>query len=331
MSDSDIPIETWIRALPKAERHLHLEGGLPWALLCEACPDKYNEPPASWAKDFRFESFSHFESELLGYAADYYTSAERYHTCAKAVFAEKQASNVRYLETSIASGVLDFFELDAYDVIAAIRDAVPDGLEVRLFLGIHHSGYSERMKPVIDRLIENDALDGIDLHGAEDEPLGDWAPHLWERAREHGKMTKAHAGEMLGAEFVDYAIQELKAERIQHGGRAAEKDQTVDQLRTNGIALDLCPISNVKLGMAKDMASHPIRQLVDAGICCTLNTDDPLSFGNRLEDEYLALHDEAGFSKEELAQLARNGFYQALAPKEWVHTQLQEIDKTIAV
>ena len=317
----------FIRALPKTETHLHIEGSLPWSLLQATHPEKYSSPPASWATDFRFRNFAHFEAELLGYAADFFNSPDRYHACAKAVFADAFSRNVRYIETSFASGCIDFLNLDGHAVCDAIRAAVPVGLEVRIFLGIHHDGYTEKMSGIIEDALNWNHLDGIDLHGAEDVPIGDWAPGLWQRARDAGKFTKAHAGEFMGADFVRYVVEELGVTRIEHGTRAIEDATLIQLLRDRGVALDMCPISNLKLGVVSSAQAYPIRQLLDAGITCTVSTDDPISFGNHIEDEYLLLAEDLGFSHHELAVVAKNGFKVALASADWREQQIRQIDE----
>ena len=302
----------FIRSLPKTETHLHIEGALPWELLREANPGKYQTPPASWARDFRFDSFAHFEGELLGYAGDFFKTAQRYHDCARAVFADRLQRNVRYMEASFASGCIDFMNLEGREVCDAIRAAVPEGLEVRIFLGIHHDGHTEKMAPVLESALKWEALDGIDLHGVEEIPLGDWTADYWRRARDAGKFTKAHAGEFCGAGFVRRVIEELGAQRIEHGVRAIEDPEVVALLRDRGIALDVCPISHVKLRVVPSPGEHPIRRLLEAGVVCTVSTDDPVSFGNTIEDEYLLLAEDLGFTREELEKVARNGFAVAI-------------------
>ena len=317
----------FIDKLPKTENHLHIEGALPWELLCEANPQKYSTPPDSWKSDFRFRDFAHFESELLSYAGDYFHSAQRYHDCARAVFEQRMASNVQYMEVSFASGCIDFINLDGREVADAIRAAVPDGLEVRIFLGIHHSGWSKKMTPILDEALTWENLDGIDLHGPEDIPVAAAAPDYWKRAREAGKFTKAHAGEFMGPDFVRYAVEVLGAQRINHGVRAVEDPAVVDLLLERRIALDVCPISNVKLCVASSPENHQIRELLAAGIPCSVSTDDPISFGNTLAQEYQMLSEALGFDRTGLLRVARHGFESSLTSVDWKKIQCQKLDQ----
>lgn len=302
----------FIRALPKTETHLHLEGALPWELLRTVDSVRYGSPPASWEGAFRFRSFAHFEEELLGYVFAWFVSPERYFEAAQAIFARHLAQNVKYVECSFASGVIEFGGVDGRAVAEAIRAAVPDGLTVRIFMGVHRNGYTERSRPFLDGCPTWPELDGLDLHGSETLRLEPWTAELWQRAREAGKYTKAHAGEFGGPESVREVLDRLCVRRIEHGVRSIEDPELVARLRNEEIALDLCPISNVKLGVVPSLAEHPIRQFLDAGIVCTLSSDDPISFGNTLTDEYAALSSAMGFSRRELAEVAENGFRVAL-------------------
>jgi adenosine deaminase len=117
--------------------------------------------------------------------------------------------------------------------------------------------------------------------------------------------------------------------RIEHGTRAIEDTSLISLLRDRGVALDMCPISNLKLGVAPSAQAHPIRQLLDAGITCTVSTDDPISFGNHIENEYQLLANDLGFSRHDLAEVAKNGFKVALAPADWRQQQIRQIDKLL--
>lgn len=310
---ADASLATFIQSLPKTETHLHLEGALPLELLARVRPEfGPASPPAAWAQDYKFEDFPHFDRTILDLAFSWFTTPERYFEAASAVFARHQAQNVRYVETSFASGVIEFLGLDGREMLAAIRAAVPAGLEVRVFLGIHHEGCGAKMRPILEDALSWSELAGIDLHGLESAPLDPWTAEYWAAARKAGKYTKAHAGEFMGADFVRKIIDELNPHRIEHGVRAAEDRSLVEELKRRGIALDVCPISNHKLMPGITLANHPIRELFDAGVKVTVSTDDPLVFGNTLTDEYLALAEHRGFTRTELIQLAGHGFDVAL-------------------
>jgi adenine deaminase len=326
----DADTTSFIRQLPKTETHLHIEGALPWELLQRIEPGRFGIPPASWAPDFRFRSFAHFEEELLGYGFAWFTSPERYHEAARIVFSRHLEQNVRYVECSFASGIMEFGGVDGRGAAEAIRAAVPPGLEVRIFLGIHRTGYNDRTRNFIESSLGWDALDGLDLHGPESLPLEPWTADLWRRARAAGKFTKAHAGEFAGPESVRQVISELGVTRIQHGVRSVEDPDLPPMLAEKQIALDICPISNLKLGVVPSLEEHPIRRLLDQGITCTVSTDDPVSFGNTLTQEYEVLAAHMGFSQQDLAEVARNGFRIALLDADTARTHIREIDRISA-
>lgn len=259
----------------------------------------------------------------------WYTSPERYHEAAKLIFAGHVAQNVKYVETSFASGVIEFLGLDGREVLAAIRSAVPVGLDVRVFLGIHHNGAGPKMMPVLEDALSWPDLAGIDLHGTESFAVESWTADYWAAARKAGKYTKAHAGEFMGADFVRQILDELQPQRIQHGVRSVEDSGVVAEIKRRGIGLDVCPISNHKLMPGITLATHPVRQLFDAGVKVTVSTDDPISFGSTLVDEYAALAAHRAFSRKELAQLARNGFEVALLPEAQKQPWLDELDRVI--
>ncbi|MEZ0216310.1 MAG: adenosine deaminase, partial [Rariglobus sp.] len=142
-----------------------------------------------------------------------------------------------------------------------------------------------------------------------------------------GKVTKAHAGEFGGADRVREAIEQLGATRIQHGVRAAEDPAVVALAAERGVTFDVCPLSNVKLCVTRSLAEHPLRALTAAGVRCTISTDDPLVFANTLNGEYAALAAEAGFTRAELAQLARNGWEVASVPIATRAAMIAEIDR----
>jgi adenosine deaminase len=127
------------------------------------------------------------------------------------------------------------------------------------------------------------------------------------------------------------AIEVLGTRRIQHGVRAIEDDAVVELAVASGATFDVCPISNVKLKVVKDLESHPIRRLVDRGVRCTISTDDPFSFGNNIEDEYAALSSGLQFTHTELARIAKNGFEVALVDAATRAKWIAEVDAVVDV
>jgi adenosine deaminase len=321
-------IADFIHRLPKTETHLHIEGALPYQLLQQVDPEKFAEPQACWARDFKWKCFEDFEGHLIEHAMQWFTSPERYHEAAKVIFAGHLAQNVRYVETSFHAGMIEFLGIPGPEIVNAIRSAAPKGLEVRVFMGMARNCYNETLAPVLDECVTWEGLAGLDLHGVEYLPLEAWTPKLWEKARAAGLETKAHAGEFGPAANVSEAIRVLGAKRIQHGVRAFEDPGVVDLAAAEGATFEICPISNVKLDVVDRLEDHPLRQYVDKGIRCTISTDDPFSFGNTVEDEYAALSSGLGFNTAELARFAKNGFEVALIDESTRAKWIAEVDAT---
>jgi adenosine deaminase len=321
-------LDAFIQALPKTETHLHIEGALPYdELLRTLDPARYGADPEFRRRSYRYPSFPEFEQTLLRHALPWFTTAERYHEAARVIFAGHVRQNVRYVETSFHLHVTEFIHVPGPAIINAILSAAPPGLEVRVFAGMLRNAYDGPLRETIDEMEGWDDLAGVDLHGFEQMPTEPWSFDVWERIRKAGKRTKCHAGEFGGASRVREAIQQLGVRRVQHGVRAVEDPAVVKLAVDEAVTFDICPLSNVGLGVVPDLASHPIRALLKAGINCTVSTDDPLCFANTLNGEYAALAAEAGFTRPELAQLARNGWSVADIGEPERRERISEIDR----
>jgi len=322
-----IALNEFIQALPKTETHLHVEGALPYDLLTAWQPERYPPNPPFRRADYRYATFPDFERILLENALPWFTTPERYFEATKVMFTRHVAQNVRYVETSFHLPVTKFINTPGPEIIAAIRAAVPTGLEVRIFAGMLRSDISGDLRPPIDQLHTWDGLAGVDLHGFEQMPTEPGTAAVWARLRAAGKVTKCHAGEFDGAARVREAIEVLGVTRIQHGVRAIEDPAVVKLAADRGVTFDICPISNVRLKVFPNLAAHPIRQFIQAGVNCTVSTDDPLCFANAVNDEYAALAGELNFTRAELAQVARNGWKVADVAAGARQAALDEIDR----
>ena len=301
-------LEAWLRALPKTETHVHLEGCIALEQLQAADPERYAAPPAFWDPDWRFADFAAFQREFDEWIVPFHADVERYADTARHLFARCAAEGCRYVETSFHLPVLDHLDCSGPELLAAIRGAAPAGLEVRVVGGMMHVDYA-RHGALLEAALAWDDLYGIDLHGPEDLPVDTEFPDYWQRARQAGKVTKAHAGEFQGADFVRWAVDALGVRRIEHGTRSIEDPALVAHLAESGVVLDMCPISNVKLAVegVPEMAAHPLPELLSAGVTVTVSTDDTFLFGNTLLEEYAALMTVHGLAPAQIGALVRNG------------------------
>jgi adenine deaminase len=325
-------LAAFIQSLPKTETHLHLEGCMPFELLQEAFPGRYTAPPAMWADDFRYGSFAEFMDMYRQWCAEFYVSTDRYYESARIMLARCRAQNVRYVETSFHLPVAAMTGLSPRDICRAVLAAAPDDMTVRVFVGMCHDDYRGATRDLIDDVTRWPELTGIDLHGPEDLPLEPWTAEVWSRARAAGKFNKAHAGEFMPPAYVARTLDELKVTRIEHGIAAAEDPALMARLVREGVTLDVCPISNVKL-LARGLTSmklHPLRRLFDAGVRVTVNSDDTFMFGNTLSEDYAAVAMDLGFTRRELAQLVRNGWEIALLPEATRKPFLNQLETVMA-
>lgn len=324
-------LDAFIQALPKTETHLHVEGSLPYdELLRPLDPATYPADPVFRRPTYRYPAFDTFEKTLLGHAIPWFNSPDRYYEAARVIFSNHVRGNVRYVETSFHLPAVQILGVPGPEVIRAIRAAVPPGLEVRIFAGMKRGDYGGPLRPIIDQLPTWDGLAGVDLHGNEAAPTEPWTAGVWARCRAAGLVTKCHAGEFGGPDRVREAIADLGVTRVQHGVRAIEDPSVVALARDRGVTFDVCPISNIRLQVFPSIEAHPIRRLIQAGIRCTVSTDDPLCFANSVNDEYRELARGLGFTPSELAAVARSGWEVADVPAAQRSAMLAEISRVEA-
>ena len=328
--DSDT-FEDILQSLPKTDMHLHIEGAISLDEYAKVNTVIEGWNPPGWAPNYRYPSFAVFEEFILGYADKWFDRPEHYHQSARNLFSRKIEEGVRYLECSFAFIVCEQKQLPIDEVVDAITSAIPSNLHVRLFCGLHHGSWSSKNKRSLEHLLELKDLTGIDLHGPELYPVSSCMIDYWEAARQAGKFTKAHAGELGGAWHVREAVEKLGVRRVEHGFRAAEDASVVDLLRSKAVVLDVCPISNFKLKTVDSYKNHPLIELCKQGIQVTINTDDPFIFGNSINDEYKVLHDQSRLSSNFIFQLLCNGFEAALLTPSERKGFTDELDRAIEI
>jgi adenosine deaminase len=298
--------DEFIQALPKAELHLHLEGAVPWELARARSPELPPAPPW-WDDGFVFDDFAvDFAQAMRSSFRPVLRTVGDYAEVAALIFAGLAAQNVRYAEVSFSPRYALGCGIAAAEVVCAIKRAVPHGLAVAVYAGLSREVPATLDDPVVRDILAADELDGLDLHGDERQSgAAPFAP-IFAAAGARGLALRAHAGELAGAASVAETLDALGVSRIEHGATAASDLALVERLIADGVTLDLCPTSNVKLGVTPSFGAHPIRELHRRGVRVTVSTDDPTIFGCSLTGELCVLHGELGFSLADLAQLQVN-------------------------
>lgn len=324
MTSSQDAVLTYLQRLPKVELHVHLEGAIPLPCLWQLV-QKYGgegEVPSidALAARFRYRDFPHF-LETWGWKNQFLREYEDFSLLAVEVARDLALQNVLYAEVFYSPGEYRWIGLDPQRLTESIRRGlrqVPE-IEVALIVDLVRDHGPERGQVTLDAIRETrDELGvvGIGIGGSEHlVPPEPFAP-VYERARDLGFRTTAHAGEACGPESVWGAIRALRVDRIGHATRAVEDPTLVDYLAEHRIPLELCVISNLRTGVISSAQQHPARIYFDRGIPCSINTDDPKLFNSSLAEEYFLLHTELGFKLAEIQLLIEQGVLSSWLPEE---------------
>jgi adenosine deaminase len=312
-----------LHAWPKAELHLHLEGTIAPETLWALAARNHVALPVGSLDELRalyaFEHFGKFVELWLAMCACLRTPAD-YEQMVDGFLAECRRQNIRYVEAHFTPYNHERFGFGgrrALDIVTRRLQAseAAGGPVVRLITDIPSESV-EASGPYTAQLLEEEAnplVVAIGLGGPEDGFPRTLVTPYFDRARRAGYPTVAHAGETGGAAHVREAVEELGARRVQHGVRAVEDPAVVRLLAERDICCDVALTSNTLLTPYRDLPSHPIRALLDAGVPVTLSTDDPPFFGTDLSREYVRAHQEVGLGLDELWQVNLNGLRYALA------------------
>ena len=318
-------IESFVRRMPKVELHVHLEGSMRPRVLLELARRNGVELPANDEEGlrrwFRFRDFPHFVEVYLACSRTL-RAPEDFQLLARDFLGVQEAQNVVYTEahftisTHIANGANGGELLDALEEV--IEEGERRGVRLRLIPDVVRNIGPAAADVTLEwalagrgRGVVAMGLAGIEA-GYPNEP---YREHFATAKRE-GLHCVAHAGEHGGPESIRSVLEVCGAERIGHGVRAVEDPALVEELRARGIPLEVCPTSNVCLGVFPDLASHSFDRLYRSGVSVTVNSDDAPLFNTDLTNEYLALHRTFGYGPGELAALALAGLRHSFLPDE---------------
>lgn len=311
-------------AMPKAELHIHIEGSLEPELIFALA--KRNGVALPYASVEALRSAYAF-SDLQSFLDIYYAGAsvllheQDFYDMASAYLTRAAADNVVRAEiffdpqTHTARGVS--METVIHGLHRACEDARREsGISAALILCfLRHLSEEDAFATLEQALPFQDQFIGVGLDSSELGHPPEKFERVFARCRELGLHRVAHAGEEGPPAYIWSALDALGVERIDHGVQALKDDALVARLARERVALTVCPLSNQKLCVFPDLAEHNLRALLDAGLCATVNSDDPAYFGGYINDNFLQVFAATGMTSVHAWQLASNSFEASFAPE----------------
>jgi len=323
-------LEDYVKGLPKAELHVHVEGTLEPELAFElAGKHRIALPYANVAALRRAYDFSDLQSFLNIYyaGANVLRDADDFHALAQAYLRRAHADGVVHVEMFFDPQTHSERGVPIGAVIEGLSRAVAEarretGLTASLILCfLRHLSAASALDTLESALPYAGAFIGVGLDSTELGNPPSKFTAVFARARREGLRAVAHAGEEGPPAYIEEALDLLGVERIDHGVRCEESPELVERLVRERIPLTVCPLSNVKLRVFPTLHEHNLKRLLERGVCVTVNSDDPAYFGGYLLDNFVGVARGLGLRQAALTALARNSidgaFLDEAAKRHW--------------
>ncbi|WP_417388935.1 adenosine deaminase [Gimesia sp.] len=332
-------MDEFIARLPKAELHLHIEGTLEPELAFQlADKNRMSLPFASVAEMRAAFDFSDLQSFLdLYYASvSVVCSEEDFYELTLAYLKKAAAQKVKHAEIFFDPQTHTARNIPMGTIVHGITAALKDGqaqygISSKLILSfLRHLSAESAMETLEQAAPFRDQFIGVGLDSSELGHPPSKFVKVFDTARQQGYHVVCHAGEEGPPEYIAEALDLLHAERIDHGVRCMEDPDLVKRLAAEQIPLTVCPLSNVRLRVFKTMKEHTLKQMLDAGLLVTVNSDDPPYFGGYVNENYSAIQAAFKLSQHDLIRLARNSFEASFLTDEEKQTLIAELPTAAA-
>ncbi|MFQ5935148.1 MAG: adenosine deaminase [Acidiferrobacterales bacterium] len=319
-------MEAFIRDIPKAELHIHIEGSLEPELMFELA-----------ARNGVTLPFASVDEVRLAYAfTDLQSFLDIYYEGARVLLHEQDFYDMTwaYLKKARSQNVVHseiFFDPQTHTDRGVAFETVISGIHRALVDGEQHLGITSKLimcflrhlsaEAAIDTLEQalpfKEWIVAVGLDSSEIGHPPEKFTAVFDKARKYGFLTVAHAGEEGPSEYIWQALDLLKVSRIDHGVRCVEDPGLVQRLATEQTPLTVCPLSNVKLCVFESIEQHNLKQLLEFGLCATVNSDDPAYFGGYVNENLIAIQQALKLTRDDILRLVRNSFAATfLAPTE---------------
>jgi adenosine deaminase len=318
----------FINKLPKAELHIHIEGSLEPELMFEMARRNGIELPYASVdevkKAYQFDNLQSF-LDIYYNAAGVLQTEQDFYDLTLAYLKRCEEQSVIHTEVFFDPQTHTDRGIPFATVINGINRALVEGKEklgvssLLIMCFLRHLSAKSAMNTLEQSYVYKHLIVGVGLDSSELGHPPEKFKQVFEQAIDEGYLTVAHAGEEGPPQFIWDAINMLGVTRVDHGVRCHEDEELMQYLREKQIPLTVCPLSNTRLKVFNDMAEHNVLDLLEQGLQVTVNSDDPAYFGGYLNENYMALHQSLGMTKEQAVLLATNSFkasFLALAEKD---------------
>ncbi|AFZ36734.1 Adenosine deaminase [Stanieria cyanosphaera PCC 7437] len=328
-------MDNFIVGLPKAELHLHIEGTLePELMFTLAERNKIKLPFHSISEAKQAYNFNNLQSFLDIYyqGSNVLQQEQDFYDLTWAYLQKAATQNVKHTEiffdpqSHTERGIA--FETVYQGIYRALQAGQKElGISFQLIVCfLRHLSAAEALKTLEMALPYKETIIAVGLDSSEQGNPPAKFQAIFDRARKEGFLTVAHAGEEGAPAYIWEAINLLHVSRIDHGVRSIEDQDLIKYLAEQQIPLTVCPLSNIKLKVFETIEKHNLKQLLDLGLCVTVNSDDPAYFGGYIAENYQAVQDALNLNQTEIYQLAKNSFQASFLQLETKQSLITELD-----
>jgi adenosine deaminase len=318
------PSYDWLNKLPKVELHLHLEGTLEPELMFNLAKRNNISLPYENINDVKKAyEFNHLQDFLDIYyqGAEVFQSEQDFYDLTWAYLIKCQQQNVQHVEPFFDPQTHTLRGIAFETVINGISHALEDG-EKKLGISyqlimcfLRHLSESDAIETLRSAEKFIDKIHGVGLDSSEKGNPPEKFSNVFGEANKIGFKLVAHAGEEGPASYIWSSLDVLKVNRIDHGIRAMDDPKLLSRLIDSQIPLTVCPLSNTKLRVFDDMSQHTILEMLDLGLCVTVNSDDPSYFGGYMTENFISLYDNLSLTKVQAIKLIENSIEASFAEK----------------
>lgn len=328
-------VKNFIAGIPKAELHLHIEGTFEPELMFKIA--QRNNIPLKFKSVEEIRAAYNF-GNLQDFLDIYYqgagvlTTKQDFYDLAWAYLEKASSQGVKVAEIFFDPQTHTDRGIPFTTVISGLHRAAKDaasklGLNARLILCfLRHLSEEAAMKTLDEALPHKDKFFAVGLDSSEVGNPPSKFRNVYKKADAEDLKMVAHAGEEGPPEYVREALAVLEVFRIDHGNRSLEDENLVKELADHQIPLTVCPLSNLKLKVVKDLKDHPLKKMLDLNLLVSVNSDDPAYFGGYVADNYEAVTEALNLSGEDIVRLAKNSFRSAFLPDEEKEKYLKAVD-----